>query len=97
MSGEGEYTRYDVDISVLTAEMRSMNGKVDTILSRYDDHEERLRSLERAEEIKKQIQALEERIRPLEQWQKAVPISVVTTLVIALITAGTTIFQTIYS
>lgn len=97
MSGESEFTRHDVALAEFTVEMRSMNGKIDAILARYDDHEERLRSLERAEEIKKQIAALEERVRPLEQWQKAVPISVITALLMSFVTAGSTIFQALFT
>lgn len=94
--GEG-VTRYDVDISVLTAEVKAVNGKLDQFFNLYNDHEARLRSVEKAEELNRKLDAIENRIAPIERWQTAVPVSVVTALVMSIVTAGATIFTTLFA
>lgn len=97
MSEDERVTRYDVDISVLTVEMKSLNDKFDRFLARYDDHEERLRKLENAEAINNRIKAVEDRLLPIERWQTAIPVSVITALVVSLTTAGIRIFELVLS
>jgi hypothetical protein len=96
MSDEG-VTRYDVDISVLATEVRAMNNSLERFMRDYQDHEQRLRTLEKAEEFERRMESFEKRLSPIERWQTAVPVSVITALIMSLATFGSTIFNTLFA
>lgn len=90
MSSEGGVTRHDIDISVLTSEVRALNSNFERFMKNYEDHEQRLRTLEKAEEFERRMKEFEARMAPIEKWQTAVPVSVISALVMSIATFGLT-------
>ena len=89
MSSEG-VTRHDIEISVLASEVRAMNSNLERFMKDYEDHEQRLRTLEKAEEFERRMKEFENRLSPIERWQTAVPVSVISALIMSIATFGLT-------